>query len=126
MIYHRYLLILLINGVTSWVAWLVVLNKFSPLNNLGIALLFFMITLFIALVCTFTLFIYYFRHNVFENSLLKSNFSISFRQGLFLSFIFIFALVFQLLRVLTWWSGLLLIIAILLLEYYFSLQESNN
>lgn len=126
MIYHRYLLILLITGVTSWGAWLVVLNKFSPLNNLGLALLFFMITLFIALVCTFTLFIYYFRQNVFDHNLLKGNFSISFRQGLFLSFVFIFALVFQLLRVLTWWSGLLLIIAILLLEYYFSLQESNN
>ena len=48
-----------------------------------------------------------------------------FQKGVFLGLIAVFCLVFQMLRVLTWWSGLLLIVIAVLLEFYFSSKEAQ-
>jgi hypothetical protein len=125
MTHHRYISIIALAGVFAWVAWIVVINKLSPFETMGLALTFFYLTLFIALTCTFTVFGFYFRVWLFKNEIFYKHINIALRQGIFLGLIAIFALIFQMMRVLTWWSGFLLVAVFVLLEFYFSSKDSE-
>ena len=125
MTHHRYISIIALAGLLAWVAWTVVINKLSPMETMGLSLAFFYVTLFIALSCTFTVIGFYLRVWLFKNEIFYKHINIALRQGVFLGLIAILALVFQMMRVLTWWSGFLLVIVFVLLEFYFSSQDSE-
>lgn len=125
MTHHRYISIIALAGLFAWVAWIVVINKLSPMETMGLSLAFFYVTLFIALSCTFTVIGFYFRVWLFKNEIFYKHINIALRQGVFLGLIAVFALVFQMMRVLTWWSGFLLVIVFVLLEFYFSSKDSE-
>jgi len=125
MTHHRYISIIALSGILSWVAWLVVINKLTPYESMGISLTFFYVTLFIALSCMFTVIGFYFRVWLFKNEIFYKHINIALRQGVFLGLIAIFSLVFQMMRVLTWWSGFLLVTVFVLLEFYFSSKDSE-
>ena len=124
MTHHRYISIIALAGLFAWIGWLLTLVKLSPNESPGVALFFFFITLFIALSSFFTVIGFYFRLWLLKNEIFYKHINIALRQGIFLSLIAGFALVFQMLRVLTWWSGLMLIIVAVLLESYFSSRDS--
>jgi len=123
MTHHRYLAIISIAGILSWVAWTVVINKLDPYESTGLALGLFYISLFFALTCTFTVLGFYFRLWLNKNEVYYNHINISLRQGLFLTLIALGCLTFQLLGVLTWWSGLLFIAAVTAVEFYFMARE---
>lgn len=125
MTHHRYISIVALAGILAWVAWIVVIRKLMPHETMALALSFFYITLFIALTCTFTVFGFYFRVWLFKNEIFYKHINIALRQGVFLGLIAVFALVFQMMRVLTWWSGFLLVAVFVLLEFYFSSKDSQ-
>lgn len=107
----------------SWIAWVVVIFKLDPEQSMGLALGLFYLSLFIALACTFTVMGFYFRLWLHKNEVYYHHIHIAFRQGLLLTVIALGCLTFQLLQVLTWWSGLLLIAAVTLAEFYFAARE---
>ena len=125
MTHHRYIGIITTAGVISWIAWILVITKMSPYESMGPSLTFFFVTLFIALTTTLTAIGFYFRLWVFKNEIFYKHINVSLRQGVFLSLIAVFSLVFQMIRVLTWWSGILLIAVAVLLEFYFSVKDSE-
>jgi len=125
MTHHKYISFIALAGALSWISWAMVILKLDPYESMGLALAFFYTTFFIALSCTFTVFGFYFRVWLFKNEIFYKHITISLRQGVFLGFISIAALVFQMLRVLTWWSGLLLVVVVVLLEFYFSYRDSE-
>ena len=125
MTHHRYISIIGLAGSFSWAAWFLVILRMDPSKATGLALIFFYITLFLALSCTFTVFGFYFRVWLFKNEIFYKHINVALRQGVFLGLIAVFCLVFQMLRVLTWWSGLLLIVIAVLLESYFSARDSE-
>lgn len=119
----KYLTIIGIAGAVSWLGWIIALYKLNPFESTGMALAFFFITLFIALMATFTVLGFYVRVWIYKNEIYYSHINIALRQGILFSLIAIISLAFQLLGVLNWLSGLLLIAAILLIESYFSLRN---
>lgn len=123
--HHKYLAIIGVSALFAWIGWILVITQLSPYANLSIALILFFITLFIALTGTFGVLGFYFRLWLFKNEIFYKHINVSMRQGTFLSLIAVFCLVFQMLRVLTWWSGLLLVGAAVLLEFYFSARDSE-
>ena len=125
MTHHRYISIISIAGLISWIAFFLVLNNLSPYESMGPALTFFFITLFIALSSTLTALGFYFRLWIFKNEIFYKHINVALRQAIFLSLVAVFSLVFQMMRVLTWWSGLLLIAVAVLLESYFSSKDSE-
>ncbi len=125
MSHHKYISIIGFAGILAWIAWIVVVTKLSPYANMELSLMFFYLTFFIAVSCTFTVLGFYFRLWLFKNEIFYKHINVSLRQGVFLSLITMFSLVFQMLRVLTWWSGLLLIVIAVLLEFYFSSRDSE-
>jgi len=125
MSFRNTLLILMSVTVLGWVSWLLVINKLSPFFSGYIALTFFYSSLTIALSGSFALLIFSIRSWISRNVQYRLYFFDALRQGILLSIMFNTALIFQRLRVLTWWDGLLLLSVILLLEYYFSSDRTS-
>lgn len=126
MTHKKYITIIGIAGLIAWLAWILVITKLTPREGTGIALAFFFLSLFIALSSTFAVIGYYFRVWLFKNEIFYKHINVALRQGIFLSLIAVFCMIFQMMRVLTWWSGMLLIIAAVLMESYFSSKDSSN
>lgn len=125
MTHHRYLSIIGIAALLSWTSFLIVLFKLNPMESPGLALGLFFMTLFLALMCTFCIFGFYFRLWLNHNEIYYQHINTSLRQGILLSVLSIVAVAFQLVRVLTWWTGFLLIFAVLLIEFYFMILEKR-
>lgn len=126
MTHGRYVAIIGFAGVLAWIGWFLVLTKLNPFESTGLALSFFFLTLLIALTSTFTVFGFYFRVWLYKNEIFYKHINVALRQGLLLSLLTIFSLVFQMMRVLTWWSGLLLVVIAMLLEFYFSSRDAES
>lgn len=123
MTHQKYINIIAIAALSAWIAFLLVLFKLSPYESMGISLGLFFVTLFISLSTTFCVLGFYFRLWLFKNEIFYSHINVSLRQGIFLSLITVLSLVFQMIRLLTWWSGLILILIFVLLEFYFSSKD---
>lgn len=120
MTHSKYLTIIAVAGLLSWAAFVVVLNKLNPYESPFLALPFFFASLFFALTCTFAIAGFYFRVWLYKNEIFYGHINVSLRQGFLLSIIACGVTLFQLLSVLTWWTGLLFVLAITMLELYFS------
>jgi hypothetical protein len=125
MSHHRYLIIIGFAAVVSWIAWILVLNKLDPMESTGLALGLFYVSLFFALTCTFTVLGFYFRLWFNKNEVYYSHINVSLRQAILLSLIALGCLTFQLLGILTWWSGLLYIGTVTLIEFYFLARQQQ-
>lgn len=125
MSHKKYMAIIGGAGLLAWLGFFLVISKLSPYENMGLSLGLFFITLFIALSATFAAFGFYFRVWLFKNEIFYKHINVALRQGVFLSLIAILCLVFQMMRVLTWWSGALLVAVAVLLEAYFSAKDSE-
>lgn len=123
MTHNKYLAIIGTAGLVSWIAWVVVINKLDPFESTGLALALFYLSLFFALTCTFTVTGFYFRVWLNKNEIYYQHIHTAFRQGVLLSAITLGCLTFQIVGILTWWSGLLLIASITLIEFYFMAHE---
>jgi len=125
MTHHRYISIIAVSGAMAWIAWSMIIFKLDPYQSMGLSLSFFFISLFVALTCTFTVIGFYFRVWLLKNEIFYKHINIALRQGLFLAIMTTFCLVFQMMRVLNWWSGILLIFITVFLEFYFSSKDSE-
>ncbi len=123
MIYNYYLIGLFIATVLGWTSWAVVIRNLSPFTSGYLALSLFYASLIIALTGTFSIIIYYLRSIFSDSSKEMSKLNTSLRQGSLLSAMIAIGLIFQRLRVLTWWDTILLLAIVLLIEYYFSQQD---
>lgn len=125
MSYHKYVGIILVAGILAWLGWLVIVYKLSPYESMGVSLSFFFVTFFIALSCTFAVLGFYFRLWLFKNEIFYKHINVSLRQGILLGLIAVFALVFQMMKFLNWWSGMLILAIVILIEMYFSNRDSE-
>lgn len=121
MTHQKYLSIIGLAALLSWIGWFIVLTKLTPFESTGMALGFFFLTLFLALSCTFAIFGFYIRLWLNRNEVYYHHINISLRQGLLLSLLTLGSLALQLAGVLTWWTGILLIMSVMLVELYFAL-----
>ena len=126
MSHHKYLLFIGIAGIISWVAFGLVVNKLDPFESTGLALALFFVSLFFALTCSFTVIGFYFRLWLNKNEIYYNHINVSLRQAVWLSLIALGCLVLQLLGVLNWWSGLLMIGVIVMFEFYFLAKQDNE
>lgn len=125
MSHSRYLSFIALAGSFSWIGFGLVLFKLNPFESLGMSLSLFFITFFLALVCTFSLVGFYVRLFLNRNEIYYHHINISLRQGFLLSILATIALGLQLLGVLTWWTGLLLVFCMTLLEFYSMLRDHH-
>ena len=125
--HRRFLAFLSLAFGISFVAWLIVLFRLDPcrvpgesgceeLSSLAIGL--FFICFFFVLTSAFALAGYILRR-VFQEEYTFDQMKIALRQGILLACLSIGSLWLLIFGVLTWWSGLLFLAFIVLLELYF-------
>ena len=122
---HKYISTLAITSAIAWAGFTTTVLKFDVKTQLNIALPLFFITLLIALSCTFTILGFYFRVWLFRNEIFYKHINVAIRQGIIIAVLTIVCLLYQMMDVLTWWSGLTIIIAAVFLEFYFSSKDSE-
>lgn len=130
MTYKKYLFIIALVAFTGWLSFVLVVLKLDPCTAPGeiticysvssLALIAFFLSLFFALTATFSSLGFGMRLWLHRDEIYLDHLNISFRQGLLLTFCVLGALGLLILNTLTWWSGMLLIAIILLLEFYFT------
>jgi len=120
MIYSYYIITIFIATILSWSSFLLIINKLSPFISGYLALSFFYLSLFIALMGSFTLINYYSRLIIKKENIELHDLNIAIRQSSLMSIFMCICLGFQRLRILNLWDAFLLLIIIVLIEYYFS------
>lgn len=118
-----YLLGLAILAALGWSALLIVILRLDPFASTALAVPFFLASLFLALIGTLTLAGFYFRVWFRKGEIYLQHISIALRQSIFLTIAIEVALIFQILRILTWWDGILIAAAVGLVEVYFSAKD---
>lgn len=100
------------------ISWISILINVDPSEGVSVIFLFHL-TLAILSISLFTLIGFFLRRLIFSRSIPFSLVSVSFRQAVLFSVIVIGVLLFQELRILSWWSIGLLVGSVVLLELYF-------
>lgn len=118
-----YIIAVFIATILGWASWIVVLNNLSPFISGYLALTLFYASLFIALTGTFSILNYYLRLAINKSKNYYQHLNTALRQGSLLSAMICVGLAFQRLRVLTWWVAVLVLIIVLLIEYYFMARD---
>ncbi|QQR83103.1 hypothetical protein IPJ72_04795 [Candidatus Peregrinibacteria bacterium] len=105
-------------------SWLLVIDNLSPFISGYLALSLFYASLMVSLSATFSLMNYYVRMAINRRNENQFYFlGVAVRQAILMSAVVCVTLIFQRLRVLTWWDALLLLIIAVLIEYYFLKKE---
>lgn len=102
-----------------WIAWLVVLYYINPASAGFVSFLFFYVSLFFALIGTFSLFGFFVRVWFSKEKVIFRHLGVSTRQALWFSVLIVITLMFQASSYLKWWSIALLILFLILLEFFF-------
>jgi hypothetical protein len=123
MITNPYLFSIQLATLFGWLSWLLVIHKMSPFLIGILALALFYASLFLSLTGTCALLIYYLKAGARSSVRSMSILSTALRQGLLLSVLINTFLIFQRLRVLTWWDGMLLMGILALIELYFMTKD---
>jgi hypothetical protein len=116
---RTYLIGIFIGTILCWAAWGLTISNIDPTDAGILGLASFFSSLFFALAGTFGLIGFYIRVWLSGNEIIYENIGLSFRQGVLISLCIIGILALQGIRMLTWWNGILLVLIIIMLEFYF-------
>ena len=102
-----------------WIVWLVITNQINPYDTDFFGFLLFYLTLFFSLLGTFFLISFAYR-KVFSKFSMEYNIvGTSFRQSFFLALLFVSLLILQGIQMLNIINSLLLVAAVVILEFFF-------
>jgi hypothetical protein len=116
---RNYLFFLFVASVLCWAAFLLIVNAVSPdeAGIFGFSAL--VASFFFGLVGVTTLIGFFVRKRTSNNASHFGSISSAFRQGVLFSLVVMGLIGLQSLKLLTWWSGGLLAVAVFLFEFYF-------
>lgn len=116
---RNYLIGMALSTILCFGAWFLVLINIDPFAANFAGLVLFYLSLFFALIGTFTLIGFYSRVWFSKNEVIFSHVGPAFRQGTLLSLILVGCLALQSFRILDLWSGGLFVASVVLLEFFF-------
>jgi hypothetical protein len=123
MFFNRYVLSVAVASILSFLSLYLVLTKIDPITDESLALGLYFISLFLAVSSVLTLLGYFFRILFYREELFLNHFNVSLRQGIILGFCIVAIMGFQILRTLTWWNGLIIVLMCFLVELYFVARD---
>ena len=117
---------LIINTILCFSAWILILLNVDPATTGWQGFLLFYLSLFFALVSLLTLIGFFIHSKFFSNKPIFAQVGVSFRHSVLFSIIAIGTLILQGVKMLSWQNALLLVIGIVILEFYFMNQERGS
>lgn len=109
-----------------WASFFIVINSVNPLNTSVLGFVFFYSSLFLSLIGTLSVLGFLLRHWFNKNQFISEQVVISFRQSIWLSIIIVVGLYLQSQRLATWWNLLILLVLMIVLEFYFIYQSEET
>lgn len=119
----RIVAVVLLATLVSWTGLFLVVTKLDPYSSTELALAFFFITSFMSLTGTFALLLFLLKKWRSEDRIYVKHVMISLRQGFLLSLCTNLCLALLMFGLLRLWNGFLLVIFIMLLEFYLSQHD---
>jgi len=123
-------------SIISWTGFILVIFRLEPCRTYSstefcnttssLAMILFYASLFFALTGTFTILGYLSRVWIYKTEIYTNHLNISLRQGILLSICSMTILAFLSLNILRWWTTILLLLTIILIEFYFLSKESAH
>ncbi|MCK5084980.1 MAG: hypothetical protein KAQ64_04975 [Candidatus Pacebacteria bacterium] len=120
---RTYFLGMIISAILCFVSWILIVFYVDPETSGLIGVVLFFLMLFFSLSGLFALLGFYLKRKFFKNKVEFGQIGTAFRQGILFSLIFTGMLMLQSLGMLFWWSAILFIIGISLLELYFMSKD---
>ncbi len=116
---RSYLIGMFIGSLLCFGSWGLILVYIDPTNAGLLGFVLFYLSLFFGLVGLFSLIGFYFRRWRARNEIIFAHIGISFRQGVLLAVILVGSLLLQSFKMLNWWTAILFVTSVVLLEFYF-------
>lgn len=116
---RKYLILMSLASLVCWLAFILVIYYMNPISSGMIALIFFYLSLFLAIVGTFAIIGFLLRTKVLSGELIFKQVAVTFRQALWFGILAVFSLWLQSKNLLTWYNLSLQIIVLLILEFFF-------
>lgn len=123
---RSYLILFSLATVVAWIGWIFILMSIDPFTSGAIWLVGFYVTLIFALFGFFSLLGFFFRVWFSEETRLFRHLSVATRQGALLSLFVCALLILQSSRYLSWWNIGLLIIVLVMIEYFFIASSDSG
>jgi hypothetical protein len=122
----RYLILMSCMTLFCWLAWLVVLYFINPDEAGFVGFLLFYASLIVALVGTFSLFGFFLRVWFSKEEVIFRHLGVSTRQSIWFAILIVGSLLLLGVGYLRWWSELLLIMFLLLMEFFYLTGKSSR
>ena len=114
---RQYLIIMTVATLICWLVWGAVIFLYDPNIAGAISFLFFYASLFLALLGTISIIVFFVRSKIIKNDeVVFRHIKRTFRQGLFFSTFVIISLLLAQKHLLTWWNFTLLLTFYIFLE----------
>lgn len=123
---RQYIFFLLLGTVIAGAAWFMVLTNIDPASASGIAFAIFYLTLFIAVSGFFTSLGTIARSLVYKKRPVEEIVTVSLRQGILLAALIVTALILLSVQLLVWWTLLISVVVVALIEFTFLSIKSKN
>ena len=114
----RYLNLMGILTTICWLAWVLILFFISPNKTGLIGFVLFYFSLFLAILGTAAILGFIIRVRLSQGPVFKQ-IEVAFRQGIWISLLIVGLLLLQGLSLLKWWNGVLLVLFLIFLEFFF-------
>lgn len=123
MLFNRYVFALVLASGVSALSLFLVLSRIDPFTDETLGLILFFISLFFTVSSILSLVGYGIRMVFYRDELMMNHFNISLRQGVVLGVCICAVMGLQVMRTLTWWTGVIVILLSFLIEIYFVARE---
>ena len=123
MFFNRYVLSLVLASTASFGSLYLVLTKLDPFSDELLAIVLFFVSLFLFVSSFLSLIGYAIRITFYSDELFLNHFNVSMRQGLILGICICAIMGLQIIRTLTWWNGLIVVLISFFMELYFVAKE---
>ena len=114
---RQYLVLMSIGTTICWGVWFIIIGNIDPQEGGVLGFVFFYTSLFLALSGTFSVIGFLIRKKMPKNDVVVfHHVRHTFRQGLLITSLVLLALLLLQFKLLTWWTGVLVVLLFLILE----------
>ncbi len=123
---RQYLILMTISAIFCWIIWGFVLYSVDPTTAGILGFVFFYLSLFLSLVGTMSVLGLLLRMKFGKEALVFKTVTTSFRQATLLGLLVIGSLILKSQRILTWWNIVFLVLALVIMEFFFISYEKKR
>ncbi|HPA25303.1 MAG TPA: hypothetical protein PLK76_00890 [bacterium] len=122
----KYLTLMTLATLLCWASFIIVVNTINPFNTAILGFVFFYSSLFLSLIGTLSILGFLLRNLLNKNQFISVQIMTSFRQSIWLALMIVIGLYLQSQKLVAWWNLLILILLMILLEFYFIYQSEET